>query len=77
MNKSRHLARPSSIVEHKRFKLYKDGKLWVTALAGITFSMIAFSTPISADTIGDAQGLLSTSSSDKPIDEQKNLLKIL
>ncbi|MGX6409898.1 Ig-like domain-containing protein, partial [Weissella confusa] len=71
MNKNRHLARPSSIVEHKRFKLYKDGKFWVTALAGITFSMTVFSTPISADTTGDTPGLLSTSSYDKSIDEQK------
>ncbi|MBS0943279.1 DUF1542 domain-containing protein, partial [Leuconostoc mesenteroides] len=60
---------------NKHYKLYKDGKFWVTALAGITFSMAAFSTPISADTIGGNQSSVSSSSSDKSIDEQKKSAK--
>ncbi|ADG41274.1 hypothetical protein LKI_08675 [Leuconostoc kimchii IMSNU 11154] len=36
--------------ENKHYKLYKDVKFWVTALAGITFSVVSTFTSVSADT---------------------------
>ncbi|WP_220738881.1 DUF1542 domain-containing protein [Leuconostoc miyukkimchii] len=54
--------------ENKHYKLYKDGKFWVTALAGITFSMVSTFTSVSADVTTANQNNPTVTATAKPTD---------
>ncbi|WP_349516224.1 Ig-like domain-containing protein, partial [Leuconostoc suionicum] len=90
MNKNRHLARPTSIVEQKRFKLYKKGKFWVTAFAATTILSVGFffDTPIMnalgtnntvhADTISPTESQITVTprSADNFVDPTPNTITL-